>query len=187
MAEGAAVDFGSPIVFFDSHPEMQESYLYSYWSSLKSSLNTAWTGDVPKFHETGVLRILFWTIDGTQGLKDYELREYEKVREDWLKLCDLEDVSRALVMGYSGQNPYTMGKNNPWVERFQRERKNLERQEAERQRMEERNKAKRKADTKGELIDFDDLIARTEEAEWVKAIEEQSQSNISEKDRLLDV
>lgn len=183
------VDFGAPVVFFDSHPDMQESYLYSYWSSLKSSLNIAWTGDVPKFHDSGVLRIVFWTKEGTKGLKDYELREYATVREDWLRLTELEEVSRALVMGYSGQNPYSMGhgNSNPWVEKFQREKRTAEKQAAERKKMEARNLAKRKADTKGELIDFDDLIARTEYAEWEKEEAARDESAMGEKDRLLDV
>jgi hypothetical protein len=37
MSDLPVIDFGAPTIFFDSHPEEQESYLYSYWSSLKSS------------------------------------------------------------------------------------------------------------------------------------------------------
>jgi hypothetical protein len=102
------VDFGTPTIFFDSHPHEQESYLYSYWSSLKSTLRTAWTGDVPKFHNTGTLRIIWWTHDGNRGLKDFELHEFMIVREKFDVLLALPDVRRVLIMGYSGQNPYLL-------------------------------------------------------------------------------
>jgi hypothetical protein len=52
------IDFGSPTIFFDSHPEEQESYLYSYWSSFKTTLKIAITGQVPKFLNPGTLRII---------------------------------------------------------------------------------------------------------------------------------
>ncbi|CZS94541.1 uncharacterized protein RAG0_04489 [Rhynchosporium agropyri] len=184
------VDFGRPIVFFDSHPDEQEGYIYSYWSGLKSSLKIAWTGEVPKFHETGVLRIYFWTIDGTQGLKDYELREYQKVKEDWNKLLDLPDVRRALVMGYSGQNPYTLG-NNPWVEKFQREAKKAARAVKEREEWDEKSRQRKRDNNAKNLIDFDELIEQTELAEYEKELRERERQNerrgSSENDRLLEV
>jgi hypothetical protein len=66
------VNFGAPIIFFDSHPEEQESYISSYWSSLKSNLKIAWTGEVPKFHEPGKLRIIWWTYDVSRNAHDRE-------------------------------------------------------------------------------------------------------------------
>ena len=185
------VDFGTPIVFFDSHPDEQEGYLYSYWSGLKSSLKIAWTGEVPKFHETGVLRIYFWTHDGTQGLKDYELREYQTVKEDWQKLLDLPEVRRAVVMGYSGQNPYTMG-NNPWVEKFKRDAKRAAKAEEERKSQGEKAAERKRDNNAGGMIDFDDLIEQTEQAEYEKELkerelEQERRAGSSEHDRLLDV
>jgi|SRR6187402_840967 len=179
----ADVNFGSPVVFFDSHPEEQDSYLYSYWSSLKASLKIAWTGNVPKFHEPGILRIIFWTYEGTQGFKDYELRQYETVRDDWQRLLDLDDVRRALVMGYSGQNPYVPG-HNPWVEKFTREKKNAEREQLARSRQEQKL-AERKGITTGHLIDIQDVIKKTDDAEWQSRVD--AQGKISQQDRFFDV
>lgn len=183
-------DFGTPAVFFDSHPEEQESYLYSYWSSLKSQLKIAWTGDVPKFHEPGKLRIIFWTNANTQGIKDYELHQYQTVRDDWGKLLDMDDVRRAIVMGYSGQNPYILGNNgsNPWVDKFAREKRDPKKEEERRQRQEEMM-AESKEGRKGELLDIQDIIARTDEAERKKREDEERKQleRTSENDRLLDV
>ncbi|OWP06316.1 hypothetical protein B2J93_4932 [Marssonina coronariae] len=181
-------NFGSPVVFFDSHPEEQESYLYSYWSSLKSSLKIAWTGDVPKFHETGVLRLYFYTQEGRIGHKDYELREYEKVRADWHKALELPEVRRAVVMGYSGQNPYTLGRN-PWREKFEREQKLAAKAEAQQKKQDALKAQRKKDDDAANLIDFDDLIAQTEEAEEQREIKERERERegSSEHDRLLDV
>ena len=72
MSSEPNVNFGAPIIFFDSHPEEQESYIYSYWSSLKSNLKIAWTGEVPKFHEPGKLRIIWWTHDVSRNANDRE-------------------------------------------------------------------------------------------------------------------
>jgi hypothetical protein len=100
------LDAGKPTIFFDSHPNEQESYVGSYWSSLKSTLSTAWTGDVEKFHEAGTLRVVWYTVQGQKGIRDFELSEYQMVREKYGILLDLPDVRRVLVIGYSGQNPY---------------------------------------------------------------------------------
>ncbi|KAI9646413.1 hypothetical protein NHQ30_004405 [Ciborinia camelliae] len=161
------LNFGSPIIFFDSNPEMQDSYLGSYWTSLKETLKTSWTGEVRKFHHTGTLRILFWTADGKECIKDYELHEYKLVREAWESLFQLPDVKRAIVMGYSGQNPYVkdFGEKNPWEEKIERE-KIRQRQSAQRQ-------GESKEGRTGKEIDIAEVIDRTEEAE-VKKIAEAS-------------
>jgi hypothetical protein len=103
------VDFGSPSILFDSHPEEQDSYLGSYWTSLKSQLHTAFWGDVPKFHPPGKLRIVWYTHDGSQGLKDYDLHQYVHVRDNFDVLLDRPEIHRVIIMGYSGQNPYVRG------------------------------------------------------------------------------
>lgn len=100
------VDFGHLTIFFDSHPEEQEGYLHSYWTSLKSTLHIAFTGIVPKYHGPGTLRLIWHTHDGNQGLKDYGLHEYLIVRENFDVLLEMEEVRRVLVTGYSGQNPF---------------------------------------------------------------------------------
>lgn len=123
MAPGA-ISPGKPTIFFDSHPNEQESYVGSYWSSLKSTLSTgkeflypspksgadqsptAWTGDVEKFHEAGTLRVVWYTITGQKGIRDFELSDYQVVREKFDVLLALPDVRRVCVIGYSGQNPY---------------------------------------------------------------------------------
>jgi hypothetical protein len=38
MSDLPVIDFGSPVIFFDSHPEEQDSYLSSYWTSLKNTI-----------------------------------------------------------------------------------------------------------------------------------------------------
>jgi len=124
------INFGTPTIFFDSHPEEQESSLYSYWSSLKSTLKIAWTGKVPKFLNPGTLRIIWHTQDGSEGMKDYELHEYALVRDNFDVLLKLDEVRRVVIMGYSGQNPYLMsaGGRNPWQDKFRREFKKVERE-----------------------------------------------------------
>lgn len=155
------IDFGSPVIFFDSNPEEQESYLYSYWSSLRSTLKIAWTGEVPPFHAPGKLRIIFWTFDGEQGIKDYELHEYSIVREAWEALFNMPSVKRALVMGYSGQNPYVTeyGGSNPWVDTVKGEKRQARKNENMENSKELRN---------GKMLDIESVINKAEEAERKK-------------------
>ena len=37
MSGPPVLDFGSPVIFFDSHPEEQDSYIQSYWTALKGT------------------------------------------------------------------------------------------------------------------------------------------------------
>jgi hypothetical protein len=151
------VDFGFPAIFFDSHPEEQASYLYSVYNYFKSTFHIAWTGQVPKPLEHGMLRLIFWTEDDTQGMKDFELHEYATVREAYEEALRLDEVRRVMVMGFSGQNPYiyTHGKN-PWVERFEREK----RARANGQRMDQS-----KENRAGKRLDINEIIAQSDELE----------------------
>ncbi|KAJ8064300.1 hypothetical protein OCU04_006646 [Sclerotinia nivalis] len=161
------LNFGSPIIFFDSNPEMQQTYLGSCLTSLKETLKTSWTGEVRKFHQPGTLRIIFWTPDDKECIKDYELHEYKLVREAWESLFNLPDVKRAIVTGYSGQNPYIkdFGEKNPWEDKIEREK------------IRQRKSAQRQGESKegrtGKEIDIKEIIDRTEEEE-VKKIAEAS-------------
>ena len=85
--------------------------------------SSAFTGQVPKFHEPGKLRLIWWTTEDAEGMKDYELHQYMMVRENFDVLLALPEVRRVVVMGYSGQNPYVMGDRgtNPWAEKFGRD------------------------------------------------------------------
>jgi hypothetical protein len=123
MSTEPTIDFGSPTIFFDSHPSEQESYLYSYWSSLKSQLHIAWSGDVPKFHAPSRLRIIWYTHDGNSGMKDYELHEFALVRKSFDAMLELDEVRRVVVMGYSKLDPYTVGAGgkNMLADRFEKE------------------------------------------------------------------
>jgi hypothetical protein len=56
------VNFGSPTIFFDSHPEEQESYLHSWYTAVKGQLVTAWSGVVPKPVLPGKLKLVWWTV-----------------------------------------------------------------------------------------------------------------------------
>lgn len=180
------IDFGTLAIFFDSHPEEQESYLYSYWSSFKATLKIAITGQVPKFLNPGTLRIIWYTYDGNEGLKDYELHEYALVRDNFDVLLKLDEVRRVVIMGYSGQNPYILGDGgrNPWQDRFEREfkRMGVEGRQArlaqektehgmgkeERERM-EREKKERLDNSKearmGKLVDIEGIIEEHDRAE----------------------
>jgi len=96
----------TPVIFEDTNPDQQDSYLGSYITSLKGSLYTAATGIVPKFHEPGKIRVVFWTTENSQGDKEFELIQYEEAYEFFNKCRLLGDVRRACIMGYKGQNPY---------------------------------------------------------------------------------
>jgi hypothetical protein len=136
------IKFGSPIVFFDSHPEQQPGYAASWVYAFGAHLKIAWTGDVPKKLFPGTLRLVWWTVsllfsfsfflgnqrmylladmiaktktDGTQGLRDFELHQSELVKSLWDTLLENPD--------YSGQNPYVLSLgDNPWLTKEQKEK-----------------------------------------------------------------
>jgi len=185
MSKLPNLDFGSPTIFFDSHPEEQESYVYSYWSSLKSNLKTAFTGEVPKFHPPGKLRIIWYTHDGNKGMKDYDLHEYAMVRNNFDVLLNMPEIRRVVIMGYSGQNPYIMGKEgrNPWADKFEREFGNARRQKREQENAEapegsaerakwEKEKIDRMNNSKegrtGMMVNIEEVIAKNDKAEEEK-------------------
>ncbi|KAL3424142.1 hypothetical protein PVAG01_03423 [Phlyctema vagabunda] len=163
MSQVPNVDFGNPVIFFDSHPEEQEGYLYSYWSSLVSTLKIAWTGDVPKQLMPGKLRMVWWTTEGTQGVKDYELHQYELVRNNFDGLLALPEVRRCLITGYSGQNPFVMS-SNPWADadkKFKRDKKaQEERNQKQAQRLDDSKEGRQ-----GTLVDIESVIKSNEKAE----------------------
>ncbi|KAF1991213.1 hypothetical protein K402DRAFT_450831 [Aulographum hederae CBS 113979] len=122
---------GTPIIFFDSHPEEQDSYLYSYWSSLKTAVHGGITGDVEKALLPGTLRIVYWTeyvrteqqiniaqTDNDKAHADYELHQYALARSHFYNLLSHPDVRRCLVTGFSGQNPYVTSNDGSslWTE-----------------------------------------------------------------------
>lgn len=102
---------------------------------------------MPKFHEPGKLRIIWWTQEGNEGMKDYEMHEYALVRDNFDALVALPEVRRVIVMGYSGQNPYVIGDRgrNPWREKFDRD---LARIKKEQKRMEASSKTGEKPNLK---------------------------------------
>ncbi|KAH8762883.1 hypothetical protein F5882DRAFT_24058 [Hyaloscypha sp. PMI_1271] len=177
MSNEPNLNFGSPTIFFDSHPEEQESYLYSYWSSLKSNLKIAFTGEVPKFHSPGKLRIIWWTHDGNQGLKDYELHEYEQVRANFDILLNMPEIRRVVIQGYSGQNPYVLvNGTNPWQEKFRRMEREARRAKALQKKAEGKGGQdaifddfiggpKIEKGKSGTLVDIDDVIEQNDRAE----------------------
>lgn len=196
------VDFGTPVIFFDSHPSEQESYLYSYWSSFKSTMRTAWTGDVPKFHSPGTLRVIWWTRDNSRGFKDYELHEYLKVRESFDVLLDMPEIRRVVIMGYSGQNPYVM-RNGKWDQKADKMEQEIERIKGEafraRQAQQKTEGSRIKGDGEdryqvadnskeggriGKLVNIDDVIERSDKADEQKR-KEQEERTWKENDGLL--
>jgi hypothetical protein len=195
------VDFGTPVVFFDSHPEEQESYLYSYWSSFKSTMRTAWTGDVPKFHNPGTLRVIWYTNGGSRGFKDYDLHEYATVRDSFDVLLALPEVRRVVIMGYSGQNPYILGKrqgNGKESERADKLESEMDRikEEGRRARLEQRKMEGRdwkdryqaadsnKEGRTGKLVDINAVIEKSDKVEEQRR-KEQEDKTWKENDGLL--
>jgi hypothetical protein len=195
------VDFGTPVVFFDSHPEEQESYLSSYWSSFKSTMRTAWTGDVPKFHNPGILRVIWYTHDGSRGFKDYDLHEYATVRDSFDVLLALPEVRRVVIMGYSGQNPYILGKrqgNGKESERVDKLESEMDRikEEGRRARLEQRRMEGRdvkdryqaadnsKEGRTGKLVDINAVIEKSDRVEEQRR-KEQEDKTWKENDGLL--
>jgi hypothetical protein len=179
MSNEPNVNFGSPAIFLDSHPDEQESYLYSYWSSLKSSLRIAFTGEVPPFLNPGSLRLTWWMRDGTQGMKDYELHEYAQVRANYDILLNMPEIRRVLITGYSGQNPYILvNGTNPWQDKFRRMEKEGRRAKLFQQTAEGKwrgnhnagtdksgSSGNTKAGRSGILVDIDEVIAQNDKAE----------------------
>lgn len=149
-----------PVIFEDSDPDQQDSYLYSYVTSLRGTLHIAMTGEVPKFHEPGKLRLLWWLAgSGAQGMKDYELRQYLECLEDFTKLRLLPEVSRCCIMGYSSQNPYAATvKSRMLTDMLDKE---IEKTRKERARM-------GVFKTKPSLLDVQNLVEETEKDELVR-------------------
>lgn len=120
---------GTPIIFFDSHPEEQaQSYLYSGLSWLGSQLHIAFTGQVPRPHLPGNLRVIWYTTDKNQGFKDYQLHEYAQVRENFDELLKMEEIRRVVIMGYPSENPYVVeagGKKSQLAKQMDKKMQNL--------------------------------------------------------------
>jgi hypothetical protein len=165
MSEEPNLDFGTPTIFFDSHPEEQESYLYSYWSSLKSTLHIAFTGIVPKYHGPGTLRIIWYTHDGNQGMKDYGLHEYVQVRDNFDVLLALDEVRRVVIMGYSGQNPYVLHADGRGIgDKYKDEKKRgLEGKEREKKQKERFDNSEE--GRKGKIVDIESVIEKHDKAQ----------------------
>ncbi|CAG8979899.1 hypothetical protein HYALB_00011263 [Hymenoscyphus albidus] len=169
-------DIGKPTILFDSHPEKQEGYAYSYYSALKSSLYTAFTGDVPKHHNPGKLRIEWWTNDKKKGLRDYDLHEHELVRKAFYELDGMKEVERVVVLGYSGQNPYLIGEDEweqgrkgkkGWKHETKGEEVFAKRKQAQIEQM--NNSVEGRT---GKLVDIDDVIQETDRLEEKKMREQ---------------
>jgi hypothetical protein len=190
MSAEPNVNFGFPAIFFDSHPDEQESYLYSYWSSLKTSLKIAYTGRVPKPLLPGTLRITWYTIDGNEGQKDYELHEYAIVRKNFDVLLALEEVRRVVITGFSGQNPYIMTQGrNPWQDKFTRQLRNMEREAKEARRGQEKTEHSEGFRKDGEaksgmLVDIEGVIEEHDRVEEEK-MREAREKHWKESDGLL--
>lgn len=88
------------------------------------------------------------------------------MREAWESLFKLEDVKRAIVMGYSGQNPYVkdFGEKNPWEDKIEREKR--------REKISRQLQGESKEGRTGKEIDIKGVIERTEEEEVRKVAEE---------------
>ncbi|KAG9247497.1 hypothetical protein BJ878DRAFT_492143 [Calycina marina] len=146
-----------PVIFEDSNPEQQDSYVYSYITSLRGSLHIAFTGQVPKFHEPGKLRLIWWLVgSGTQGMKDYELRQYEEVYDNFNKLRILPEVARCCILGYKSQNPYAATTQSRLLTDMLD--KEIEKTRKERERTVGFG-------TKPSILDVEDLVKETEKQE----------------------
>ena len=133
-----------------------------------------------------ILTLLSSQTDGNQGLRDFELHQAELIKSLWDSLLDNPDVSRALVTGYSGQNPYvlTYG-DNPWLTKEQKDK--LRRKENEQlwakksanrvatrskgDRFEDADEEKERIRRKEQIFEhIDEVIQSNEEAEKEKLL-----------------
>jgi hypothetical protein len=122
--------------------------------------------------------------DNKQGLRDFELHQSELIKSLWDSLLDNPDVSRALVTGYSGQNPYVLSYgDNPWLTKEQKER--LVRRENDEMWA---RKSARRVETRSKADRFEDEKAADRRKEQIlEHIDEVIQSNEdAEKERLLN-
>ncbi|KAI6244531.1 hypothetical protein HI914_07519 [Erysiphe necator] len=157
-----------PAIFMDSHPEEQDGYLKSWITSLRTNLTIAATGIVERVQKPGELRLKWVTHEGTTGFKDYDLKDYEQVRNDFHEVLTLPDVHRAMILGYPSQNPYiVINGKNPWVERFEREKLQKERMTRE------QNEREAKVAAMGEGILNIDALVRDTEIEERKRIQQE--------------
>jgi hypothetical protein len=170
MSNPPPIISGKPSILFDSHPEQQESHVGSYYSSLKSSLYTAFTGNVTPFHPPGQLRVIWWTVDGKKGMKDYDLHKHALVRDNFYALDGMKEVKRVIVMGYAGQNPYLLDD----AEKYGRQGLGWREKEMS---PEEKRRHKEKSDElmnqaaegrTGKLIDIDEVIEKSDALEEEK-------------------
>ncbi|KAG9232235.1 hypothetical protein BJ875DRAFT_467456 [Amylocarpus encephaloides] len=159
---------GKPSILFDSRPEQQETYIGSYYSALKGQLYTALTGNVTPFHPPGQLRLIWWTVDGKRGMKDYDLHKHAMVRENFYELDGMKDVKRVVIMGYAGQNPFMLGEEemygksgNGWKEESEAEVR--ARKKVAREKMDNAQEGRT-----GKLIDIEDVIEQSDKAEQQK-------------------
>jgi hypothetical protein len=151
---------GSPIIYFDSHPEEQaQSYLYSGLSWLGSQLHIAFTGQVPRPHLPGNLRVIWYMTDGNQGLKDYQLHEYVQVRENFNELLKMDEIRRVVIMGYPSENPYTIeagGKKSKLAKQLDKKMQRIREDRREVKKNMEKDKAVYGADEMDERIDSEE-------------------------------
>jgi hypothetical protein len=151
---------GSPIIFFDSHPEEQaQSYLYSGLSWLGSQLHIAFTGQVPRPHLPGNLRVIWYTTDGNQGLKDYQLHEYAQVRENFDELLKMDEIRRVVIMGYPSENPYVVepgGKKSKLAKQLDKKMQRIREDREDVKKNMEKDKAVYGADEMDEHIDSEE-------------------------------
>lgn len=66
--------------------------------------------------------------DGKEGKRDYELKDHEEVRLGFEKLFTLNEVSRAMVLGYASQNPYSIYGKSEYQQQQEEKQKMLEAQ-----------------------------------------------------------
>jgi len=162
MSEPPKIIDGRPSILFDTNPEQQETFIGSYYSSLKSTLYTAMTGHVEPFHQPGQLRLIWWTDGGKKGMKDYDLHKYALVKENFDALFNMIDVKRAVIMGYAGQNPYMLEDH----EKFGRRGKGWKnKSEEEERKLKEENETRMNQAAEGrtgKLIDIDAVIEKSD-------------------------
>jgi len=66
--------------------------------------------------------------DGKEGKRDYELKDHEEVRLGFEKLFTLNEVARAMVIGYASQNPFSIYGKSEYQQQQEEKKKMLEAQ-----------------------------------------------------------
>ena len=110
--------------------------------------------------------MMWYTTDGNQGLKDYQLHEYAQVRENFDELLKMDEIRRVVIMGYPSENPYVVepgGKKSQLAKRLDKKMQKIR---------DDRNEVKQNMDKDKAIFGADDADQRIDSEEEEEEIRE---------------